>query len=223
MRRRPSRRLVQGELFPRLLPGRGLYAFEREAWRHGLRLVAGVDEAGRGPLAGPVAAAAVILNPARRIPGLRDSKLLTPGRRVHLEQAIRRRALGVGVAVVEAERIDAVNILEATRLAMAEAIRRLSRPPDLVLVDALAVPGLGCPQRAIVHGDRRSASIAAASIVAKVTRDALMADYDRLYPGYGFGDHKGYGTRAHREALARLGPCPLHRRSFRGVLGLERD
>lgn len=216
--RRLARRVIQGELFPRLLGGRGLYAFEREAWRSGCRLVAGVDEAGRGPLAGPVVAAAVVLDPGRRIPGLRDSKLLAPGRRSALERAIRRTALGVGVAVVEAAEIDAVNILEATRLAMVEALRRLPAVPDLVLIDALALPGLGCPQRAIVHGDRRSASIAAASIVAKVTRDALMAGYDRLYPGYGFGLHKGYGTRRHREALARLGPCPIHRRTFRGVV-----
>lgn len=216
MRRRSSRQAVQGELFPRP-PRRGLYAFEREAWRGGVRWVAGVDEAGRGPLAGPVVAAAVILDPGRRIRGLKDSKLLTPERRAVLDRAIRRWALGVGVAVVEAERIDAVNILEATRLAMADALRRLPRAPQLVLVDALTIPGLHCPQRAIVHGDCRSASIAAASIAAKVTRDALMVGYDEIYPGYGFGLHKGYGTRQHLAALDRLGPCPLHRRSFRGV------
>lgn len=217
MHQRLARRPVQGEFFPRLLVGRGLYAFEREAWRRGCRFVAGVDEAGRGPLAGPVVAAAVVLDPGRRIPGLRDSKLLAPARRSALEWAIRRRALGVGVAVVEAAEIDAVNILEATRRAMGEALRRLPVLPEMVLIDALALPDLDCPQWAIVHGDRRSASIAAASIVAKVTRDALMADYDRLYPGYGFGLHKGYGTRQHRAALARLGPCPIHRRTFRGV------
>ena len=195
----------------------GLYAQEEEAWARGL-WVAGVDEVGRGPLAGPVVAAAVILDPVTRIEGLRDSKLLTPGQRQRLARTVRRQALAWAVGRVGPARIDAVNILEATWRAMRAAIARLRVAPGLVLVDGrLRVPGLTQPQRAIVAGDRRSASIAAASILAKVTRDAMMLRADRRYPEYGFCRHKGYATAAHLAALARLGPCPLHRRSFRGV------
>ena len=211
----------QGELFPR---PRGLYSFEREAWSQGFRLVAGVDEVGRGPLAGPVVAAAVILDPARRIPGLRDSKLLTEAERERLAEEIRIRALAVGVAEVDAPTIDRINILESTRLAMREALALLDTPPELVLIDAVRLPPLGYPQRAIIKGDRRSASIAAASIVAKVHRDRLMAEWDRHYPGYGFAEHKGYGTNTHQAALRRYGPCPLHRMRFvnvRRAAGLE--
>jgi ribonuclease HII len=194
-----------------------LYAQERAAWARGLR-VAGVDEVGRGPLAGPVVAAAVILHPAAPIDGLRDSKLLTPRQRRRLAHEIRARALAWGVGRAGPRRVDAVNVLQATWHAMRAALARLPVAPDLVLVDgSLRIPGLDRPQRAVVAGDRRSASIAAASILAKVVRDALMARADRRYPGYGFRRHKGYATAAHIEALARLGPCPLHRRSFRGV------
>lgn len=195
----------------------GLYAQEEAAWARGLR-VAGVDEAGRGPLAGPVVAAAVILDPARPIEGLRDSKQLTARQRQKLTRVIRAEALAWAACRVGPGRIDAINILEATWRAMRAALARLRFPPGLVLVDGrLRVPGLRWPQRAIVHGDRRSASIAAASILAKVARDAFMIRADRRYPDYGFRRHKGYATAAHLEALARLGPCPLHRRSFRGV------
>ena len=204
----------QRELFPR---PRGLYGFEREAWARGLRRVAGIDEVGRGPLAGPVVAAAVVLDPDRRIPGLRDSKLLAQAERERLAEAIWVGALAVGVAEVDALTIDRINILESTRLAMRQALARLRTPPELVLIDAVRLPPLGCPQRAIIKGDRLSASIAAASIVAKVHRDRLMAEWDRHYPGYGFAEHKGYATRSHEAALRRLGPSPLHRRSFRGV------
>jgi ribonuclease HII len=206
---------VQEELFE---PPRGLYAQEEEFWAR-RRYVAGVDEAGRGPLAGPVVAAAVILDPARRIVGLRDSKLLTVLQRRRLARLIREHALGWAVCRVGPSRIDADNILEATRYAMRRALSRLTVLPAAVLVDGrLRLPGIPWPQRAIVRGDRRCASIAAASILAKVVRDAFMLRADRLYPGYGFGLHKGYGTASHIEALDRLGPCPIHRRSFHGVV-----
>lgn len=195
----------------------GLYAQEHAAWARGLAL-AGVDEAGRGPLAGPVVAAAVVLDPARPVDGLRDSKLLTPRQRRDLARLVRARALAWAVCRVGPRRIDALNVLEATWHAMRGALRRLGLVPGLVLVDGrLRVPGLAVPQRAIVDGDRRCASIAAASILAKVARDGVMVRADRRYPGYGFRQHKGYATALHLEALARLGPCTLHRRSFRGV------
>ncbi len=207
----------QRELFPR---PRGLYHFEREAWGRGLRRVAGVDEVGRGPLAGPVVAAAVILDPARRIRGLRDSKLLTESQRERLAEEIWAKALSVGLGEADPAIIDQINILEATRLAMRQALTRLREPPHLVLIDAVRLPALEYPQRAIIKGDRRSASIAAASIVAKVYRDRLMGEWDEQYPGYGFAEHKGYATTSHQVALRRYGPCPLHRRSFRGVPGV---
>lgn len=217
--RRKSGRPLQAQLFA--LP-EDLYAQERELWARGAS-VAGVDEAGRGPLAGPVVAAAVVLDPMRPVEGLRDSKLLTPRQRVRLARLIRARARAWAVCRVGPRRIDALNILEATWHAMRGAVARLAVAPSVVLVDGhLRVPGLGMPQRAIVRGDRRSASIAAASILAKVARDRAMRGADRRYPGYGFAAHKGYATAAHLEALARLGPCPLHRRSFRRVAELRR-
>lgn len=211
---RPAPRPVQQALFE--FP-EGLYAQEEDAWPRGLR-VAGVDEVGRGPLAGPVVAAAVILDPASAIEGLRDSKLLTPRQRRGLARLIRRQALAWAIGRVGPGRIDALNILEATWHAMRAALAGLRVAPGLVLVDGhLRVPGLHWPQRAIVSGDRRCASIAAASILAKVARDAAMIRADRRYPGYGFRLHKGYATAAHLDALTRLGPCPLHRLTFRGV------
>lgn len=193
------------------------YRYERAAWRSGLKHVAGVDEAGRGPLAGPVVAAAVILDPTRRIKGLDDSKLLTPARRERLFEQILERAREVATGMANPQTIDRVNILEATRLAMREALGRLTLPPDLVLIDALRLSALTCPQKALIRGDSRSASIAAASIVAKVTRDRLMLEADRRFPEYGFGRHKGYPTPQHLAALAKHGPCPIHRRTFHGV------
>jgi len=194
------------------------YRFELAAWRRGLTRVAGVDEAGRGPLAGPVVAAAVILPPGVRIKGVDDSKRLIPEERARLFDVIQSRALAVGVGMVDHETIDRINILEATRLAMRTALGSLPTIPELVLTDYVALAGLECPQRNLVEGDRRSASVAAASIVAKVTRDRLMAAADLEYPEYGFGRHKGYATLEHRDALLKHGPCPLHRRSFAGVL-----
>ena len=181
------------------------------------KLTAGVDEAGRGPLAGPVVAAAVILDPARPIPGLDDSKRLSPQRREALDAEIRARAAGWAIARVDVDVIDAINILEATMLAMREAVARLDPAPERVLVDGNRCPDLPCPARAVVRGDAGVAAIGAASILAKVARDREMVEMDRHYPGYGFARHKGYGTRAHREALFRLGPSPIHRCSFAPV------
>jgi ribonuclease HII len=200
-----------------MAPAPATYRFERRAWRDGLARVAGVDEAGRGPLAGPVAAAAVVLDPGRRIRGLRDSKIITADRRQELFAVIQERALAVGVAIIEPETIDRINILQATRRAMREALAQLLPPPDFVLTDFVHLADLPCPQENLVDGDRRCATIAAASIVAKVTRDRLMLEWDAKYPEYGFARHKGYGTPEHLSALDRLGPCPIHRRTFSGV------
>ncbi len=181
------------------------------------RLVAGVDEAGRGPLAGPVVAAAVILDPAVRIVGLDDSKRLSPQRRAELELEIRERAAGYAVARADVDVIDAIDILQATMQAMREAVARLDPAPDLVLVDGNRCPDVPCPVRAVVGGDATVAAIGAASILAKVARDREMIEMDRRYPEYGFARHKGYGTRVHRDALLRLGPSPIHRLSFAPV------
>ena len=193
------------------------YHFESAAWRRGITRLAGVDEAGRGPLAGPVVAAAVVLEPGARIAGVDDSKRLPPEERRRLFDVIRERAVGVGVGVVDHVTIDRINILQATRLAMGQALGALGIEPELVLTDYVTVPGLHCPQRNLVEGDRRSASVAAASIIAKVTRDRIMEEADREYPVYGFGRHKGYPTPEHRMALEQHGPCALHRRTFAGI------
>jgi len=180
-------------------------------------LAAGVDEAGRGPLAGPVAAAAVILDPRRPVSGLADSKALDAGRREALALVIRERALAFAVCFVEAAEIDRLNILQATLAAMARAVAALSPAPGLALVDGNRCPRLACDAHAVVAGDARVACISAASILAKVARDARMQVLHERYPGYGFDRHKGYPTAAHRAALARLGPTPEHRRSFAPV------
>jgi ribonuclease HII len=193
------------------------YHYEARAWRTGLVRIAGVDEAGRGPLAGPVVAAAVIIEPARRIRGLADSKLLPPERREELFERIQARAVAVGVGIVDHGTIDRINILEATRRAMQQALAGLAIAPELVITDFVKLAGLACPQRNLVDGDARCASVAAASIVAKVVRDRLMLEADREFPEYGFARHKGYATPEHLAILDRLGPCALHRRSFSGV------
>jgi len=190
--------------------------FETQAQGLGYRRVAGVDEAGRGPLAGPVVAAAVILPADFDLPGLDDSKKVPPALRERLFAGIRQQAT-VGLGIVEAAEIDTLNILQATLKAMTLAVRRLRLPPDYLLVDGITAVPLPLPQKTLKQGDSRSSSIAAASIVAKVVRDRLMVAYDRRYPGYGFAGHKGYGSAAHLAAIARLGPSPLHRRTFRGV------
>jgi ribonuclease HII len=176
-----------------------------------------VDEAGRGPLAGPVVAAAVVLAPWMRIEGLDDSKRLPPDERARLFEVIRASAVAIGVGQTSAAAIDRLNIAEATRRAMRRAVEALDIEPELVLTDFVELPGLRCPQRNLVGGDRRSATVAAASVVAKVTRDRIMESLDQEYPEYGFGRNKGYPTAAHRRALATYGPCPLHRRTFAGV------
>ncbi len=191
-----------------------LLKIEREYWRSGALLVAGVDEAGRGPLAGPVVAAAVIFQPEHCVEGVKDSKLLTAEERDDLYEKIVAEAFTYGVGIVHHDVIDRINILQATYRAMHEAIRRLSVAPSVLLVDGNRFLDIGIPYRTIVDGDALSFSIAAASIVAKVTRDRLMMAYDAQFPGYGFGQHKGYATPQHREAIQRLGLCDIHRRSF---------
>lgn len=180
-------------------------------------LVAGIDEAGRGPLAGPVFAAAVILDPGKRIRGLRDSKVLQPERREELAHKIREHAIAWAVASADVAEIDTLNILRATLLAMRRAVEALSVLPVEALVDGNQCPTLACPVFAIVKGDRDVASISAASILAKTSRDALLVELDVIYPSYGFAQHKGYGTREHLAALERYGPCAIHRRSFAPV------
>jgi ribonuclease HII len=190
--------------------------FERELWEKGLRLIAGVDEVGRGSLFGPVVAAAVILDSANRIRGLRDSKLLPAERREVLAQRIRDRALAWAIAAVDAARIDQINIYHASRLAMVEAVSQLAPPPDHLLIDALCID-FDCPQTPIIHGDALSASIAAASIIAKVERDRIVREWDPVFPIYGLASNKGYYTRKHVNALRQYGPSPLHRQSFEPV------
>jgi ribonuclease HII len=164
-----------------------------------------------------VIAAAVTIKPEQRIKGLQDSKLLSHGEREVLFDRIQQAALSVGVGSIDPETIDRVNILQATRLAMLDALGKLALPPELVLIDAVTLPSLPCPQKSLIKGDRRSASIAAASIIAKVTRDRIMVNYDTRFPQYGFRRHKGYPTPEHLAALVKHGPCPIHRMTFRGV------
>ena len=183
-------------------------------------LIAGVDEVGRGPIAGPVMACAVILDSQRPIAGLADSKTLSPKRREQLCQSIKAQALSYAVASVEVEMIDEINILQASLLAMQQAVLRLSIVPQCVLVDGHRCPELPYLTRAIVQGDKTEPCISAASIVAKVTRDALLVQLDKKYPGYGLAQHKGYPTRAHCAALHALGPSPIHRRTFEPVKAL---
>jgi len=190
--------------------------YERDARQHGWQRIAGLDEAGRGSLFGPVVAAAVILNPRRRIVGLDDSKKLTPERRGELAPRIREHALAWAVAEVEASRIDAWNIYQASRQAMMAAVAQLYPLPDYLLLDAIEID-VPIEQKALIHGDARSVSIAAASILAKVERDHRMLEYDQLYPQYGLAQNKGYGTPEHLEALQRHGPTPLHRFSYAPV------
>jgi ribonuclease HII len=194
-------------------------SFEDEARSRGFKLIAGVDEVGRGALAGPVVAAAVILNPEAKLPeGLDDSKKLTANARERINEELRGSALAYSVGLVEPDEIDRINILEATRRAMLHAVEKLSPRAEFVLIDALQLKDCSLPQRAIIRGDSISASIAAASVIAKTYRDALMRTLHDLYPHYNFAQHVGYGTRAHLAALRAHGACPIHRRSFRGVL-----
>jgi ribonuclease HII len=198
--------------------------FEAQAFREGRRFVAGCDEAGRGALLGPLYAAAVILDPARPIRGVDDSKKLLPGVRAELDQEIRSKAVAYVVVSVDAAEVDALNVYEASRQAMIRALQRLDPSPDFVLTDAMPLAARGngfpIPYRAIIHGDARSVSIAAGSILAKVARDAHLEKLHREYPQYGLAQNKGYGTPEHLEALARFGPCPEHRKTFQPVKDL---
>ncbi|HJU12608.1 MAG TPA: ribonuclease HII [Candidatus Binataceae bacterium] len=191
--------------------------YERKLWRDGLLAIAGVDEAGVGPMAGPVVAAAVIFEPETFIKGVNDSKQLKPQDREEYFDKIQSRALALGVGIASHAEVDEINIFWATMAASRRAISSLLRTPDHVLVDGRRIPELKLPQTRIVGGDRKSFCIAAASIIAKVTRDRMMVEYDAQYPGYGFAQHKGYCTPEHFELLERLGPSPLHRRSFAPV------
>ncbi len=191
--------------------------FERVARLCGYRRIAGIDEAGRGPLAGPVVAAAVILPRRCRLLGINDSKQLSAKDREQVYAAILEQAVGVGIGSADVAEIDQLNILEATRLAMRRAVDQLSPHPDYLLIDAVPIPEFKVPTRPIIKGDSLSVSIAAASIMAKVTRDRLMAKYHETFPEYGFLSHKGYGTAEHLERLARHGPCSIHRRTFSPV------
>jgi ribonuclease HII len=191
-----------------------LWRYERMASAMGYQVVAGVDEVGMGPLAGPVVGGAVVLTIGDRISGLDDSKLLTALQRERLDRVIRRRAVAVSVCAVDHAQVDSLGLTRARHLATAGAVAGLGIPAEYLLVDAWDVPDAPVAQMAVVRGDRTCASIMAASIVAKVARDRTMIEYDALYPGYGFAEHKGYATRAHRAAIRRLGPSPIHRTSW---------
>jgi len=191
-----------------------LWRYERMASAMGYQVVAGVDEVGMGPLAGPVVGGAVVLPIGIRIPGLDDSKLLTADQRERLDRAIRRRAMAVSVCAVDHGQVDSLGLLRARHLATAGAVAGLKIPAEYLLVDAWDVPDAMIAQMAVIRGDRICASIMAASIVAKVARDRAMIEYDKLYPEYGFAGHKGYATPAHRAAIRRLGPSPIHRTSW---------
>jgi len=203
------------ELFPEY--SQSQLFFEDMARRRGYRAVAGIDEAGRGPLAGPVVAAAVILPDDFDLPGLNDSKLISERKRNQLFPMIYEQALAVGIGVSRADEIDRINILQATLLGMSRAVMRLPVAADFLLVDGITPVPLGIKQKTLKKGDSRSLSIAAASVIAKVVRDRIMLAYDRLFPEYGFSGHKGYGSEKHRKAVALHGPCVCHRRSFAGV------
>ena len=202
-----------------LLPATPTLEFEERLWTSGTRFVAGIDEAGRGPLAGPVSAAIVIFpadpGVAMQLKGVRDSKQMTPPDRETWAAHIKTQALSYAIGFASPHEIDNLGILPATRLAIQRALEALSFYPDHLLLDYLVLPGFPKPQTPLVQGDARSLSIAAASVLAKTSRDSLMCELDLQYPGYGFAAHKGYGTRLHLQALARLGPCPIHRLSFR--------
>ncbi len=188
--------------------------FERKAYDDGFDFIAGVDEAGRGPLAGPVVAAAVILPKGLLIEGVNDSKKLSEAQREKLFEEIKEKALAYGIAAVDEKCIDEINILNATKKAMKEALNQLDPVPECILLDAVRLEDITTKQVPIIKGDSLSLSIAAASILAKVTRDRLLKDYDAKYPGYGFAEHKGYGTPVHISAIKKFGLCPIHRLSF---------
>lgn len=190
-----------------------MYSYERQLWAMGYRLVAGLDEVGRGPLAGPVVAAAVILPGEVQLPGIEDVKRLTPRRRAELYRLIREVAVGIGVGMVQPDGIDEARVVAATYKALIQAVGELPVVPDYLVIDALHIPSVSQPQVPVVGGETHSCSIAAAQVVAKAMRDEYMIEMDAKYPQYGFANHKGYGTAEHRAALERYGPCPIHRRT----------
>ena len=200
----------------------GMLAYEKECYALGMELIAGVDEVGRGPLAGPVVAAAVILPKACKIPGLNDSKKIPKSKHKEIYEAVLQNAIAIGIGVKDNHVIDQVNIYEATKLAMMEAIGQLGPQPQHLLIDAMKLD-LPIPQTSIIKGDANSLSIAAASIVAKVTRDQMMEEFDREYPGYDFAQNAGYGTANHLAGLHKLGVTPIHRRSFEPVKSMCED
>lgn len=197
-----------------------LYEFDRRRNPDGGKIIAGLDEAGRGPIAGPVVAAAVVIPEGRRFPGLRDSKLVPEKEREVIYFDILAHAVCVGVGVSGVDAIERVNILQATKLAMADAVKALKVRPDLLMLDAINI-NVDIPQESIIKGDAQSACIAAASIIAKYTRDAIMAEYHKQYPEYGFDRHKGYCTAEHIETLEKYGPSPIHRKTFRKMMNLS--
>ena len=199
-----------------------MLAYEKECYARGMELIAGVDEVGRGPLAGPVVAAAVILPKACKIPGLNDSKKIPKSKHKEIYEVVLQVAIAIGIGVKDNQVIDQVNIYEATKLAMMEAIGQLDPQPQHLLIDAMKLD-LSIPQTSIIKGDANSLSIAAASIVAKVTRDQMMEDLDQLYPGYDFSQNAGYGTANHLAGLHKLGVTPIHRRSFEPVKSMYED
>ena len=200
----------------------GMLVYENECYARGIELIAGVDEVGRGPLAGPVVAAAVILPKGSKIPGLNDSKKIPKSKHKEIYEAVLQEAIAIGIGVKDNQVIDQVNIYEATKLAMMEAIGQLDPQPQHLLIDAMKLD-LSIPQTSIIKGDANSLSIAAASIVAKVTRDQMMEDLDQLYPGYDFAQNAGYGTAKHLAGLQKLGVTPIHRRSFEPVKSMCED
>ena len=200
----------------------GMLTYEKECYARGIELIAGVDEVGRGPLAGPVVAAAVILPKGSKIPGLNDSKKIPKSKHKEIYEGVLKEAIAIGIGVKDNQVIDQVNIYEATKLAMMEAIGQLEPQPQHLLIDAMKLD-LSIPQTSIIKGDANSLSIAAASIVAKVTRDQMMEDLDQLYPGYDFAQNAGYGTANHLAGLYQLGVTPIHRRSFEPVKSMCED
>jgi ribonuclease HII len=196
------------------------YEFDESVKRDGFKLIAGVDEAGRGPVAGPVVAAAVILPDSFKIKGIRDSKKVPEKEREYLFWHILSYALDIGVGIIDSDEIDRINILRATKQAMHNAVTDLTNKPDIILIDAVTIPSIKIYQVPIIKGDAKSASIAAASIVAKVVRDGIMMQYHSMYPQYEFDKHKGYATEAHLNKIEKYGPCPIHRKSFQAVMNL---
>ncbi|WP_246514901.1 ribonuclease HII [Desulfonema limicola] len=192
-------------------------AFEKKARQNGFSIIAGIDEAGRGPLAGPVVSGAVILSDSFSVPGITDSKKLTPKKRESLYKEIYAHAAGIGIGIVEPEEIDRINILQASLFSMLLAVKDLKIQPQYLLIDGKFPIPSDIPQETVIKGDSLSISIGAASIIAKVTRDRIMYEYHKKYPEYGFDRHKGYPTKTHKQAVKEFGPCPIHRLTFKGV------